>query len=636
MKQLDLKYFLFILAVFVCQFNKAQTVKYSPDPDWYKLYDVKFYYINLDVTDTSSYIKGFTRIDLDMLIHSDSLVFDFNPSLTVDSVYQNGQRIKTHYFSGNLMILKNSGMDTGSKQSVTVYYKGNANSGSFFSSFVNARDSYWNIPITWTLSEPFGAKVWFPCKQQLADKADSSWIFVTVPKGRKAGSTGVLTNISEVSGKQRFEWKSRFPIAYYLLSFTVADYYDYTYYTKLKGRTDSIRVQNYIYNRPGYLENYKREIDYTADFLKLYSDLFGLYPFYSEKYGHCVAPIGGGMEHQTMTTLTNFGFSLVCHELMHQWFGDMVTCSNWQDIWINEGFASYGEYLAYEFLQSKDAATGWLLSAQNRALNEPYGSVFVPAGLATDENRLFSSNLSYKKGAVIIHTLRYVINNDSLFFRAMRNYLNEFKFKTASGDDFRKSVEKTTGLNLADFFQQWYYGEGYPQFDISWKRSKDSVFFSIQQTPSSSKIDFFRTPVDIRLTGSSLDTIIRLNVNSNPFQASVKISGPVSNISFDPNYCLLKKVTNLNLLPDLPSIDDYFTVIPNPFKDNLQLYFKNETSKDDQLKIVNISGSVVYQTSLRKRKDLLIDTEYFKPGIYLLYVMHGSNKYVRKIVKPSI
>ncbi len=105
---------------------------------------------------------------------------------------------------------------------------------------------------------------------------------------------------------------------------------------------------------PHYFKQNKAAIDKTGDLILLYSDLFGDYPFANEKYGHCVAPFGGGMEHQTMTTLVNFSFLLVAHELAHQWFGDFVTCSTWQDIWINEGFASYAEYLANQYLKSQE------------------------------------------------------------------------------------------------------------------------------------------------------------------------------------------------------------------------------------------------------------------------------------------
>ncbi|MBA7534332.1 hypothetical protein ES705_26578 [subsurface metagenome] len=164
--------------------------------------------------------------------------------------------------------------------------------------------------VTYTLSEPYFSKGWFPCKQDLPDKADSAYIFLTVPDSLMAGSNGLLTNIKQLdNGFKRYEWKTYFPIAYYLLSLSVADYIDYSFMASTADG-DSVLVQNFIYNDSLYFKENKDDIDATAEMIELFSQKFGTYPFKQEKYGHCVAPMGGGMEHQTMTTLVNFGFNL--------------------------------------------------------------------------------------------------------------------------------------------------------------------------------------------------------------------------------------------------------------------------------------------------------------------------------------
>lgn len=613
------------------------TQVYQQEPAWYKTYDVKFYGLNLEVNDTSTFIKGNTLIKLLIREKTDTLVFDFNPSLTIDSIYIGSKKVNNFSFQKDLLILKPGFTQTVSLlEDVTIYYKGKVLTNSFFSSLSNETEVYWNIPVTWTLSESFGAKNWFPCKQQLSDKADSCWIFLTIPKGRKAGSNGVLTDTMEVNSKQvQYRWKSHYPVAYYLISFTVANYQDYSFYVKIPGKTDSLLVQNFVYNKPGYLENNKRNIDQTADFIKLYSKLLGLYPFYDEKYGHCVAPISGGMEHQTMTTLVNFNFGMVSHELGHQWFGDNTTCASWQDIWINEGFASYCEYLAYENLESVTAADSWLNDAQRSALRDTAGSVFVPAASAQDEFRIFSTNLSYKKGAVIIHMLRKVINNDSVFFHAIRSYLNEYRYTSATGENFKKVMEKETGKDFNQFFNQWYYGKGYPQFDISWKSTGDSILFSLSQVPSSRSITFFNTPFDLKIKGLDKDTVLRLVQNKNPQVFKIKYSGSVNNIEFDPEGWLLKKILTITRLPEIPSDDDYFKVNPNPFNDNLYLTFKELSSKDEKITIIGMNGVVVAETYARKKKEAVVGTSVLRPGIYLLVVSHGKNKYIRKLVKAN-
>ena len=145
----------------------------------------------------------------------------------------------------------------------------------------------------------------------------------------------------------RYEWKSRHPIDYYLISVSVAPYLEYLNYAHPPRPT--VPVVNYVYNQAA-LGNFQSEIDRTPGFIENYSALCGLYPFADEKYGHSMAPLGGGMEHQTMTTQDGFNFTLTAHELFHQWFGDNVTCGSWEDIWLNEGFASYGEYLSLQAL----------------------------------------------------------------------------------------------------------------------------------------------------------------------------------------------------------------------------------------------------------------------------------------------
>lgn len=629
------KLLIIILLIFFVR-NVNSQIQYSSEPPWYRTYDVKFYSINLDINDTSTFISGNTLINVEIKEATDSLVFEFNPQVTIDSVLVGKQKV-SHLFRSDLMVIRGLGkMNSGSKVDVSVHYKGNVGTSSFFSSVTTERNVYWNTSVTWTLSEPFGAKNWFPCKQQLTDKADSCWVFLTVPKGRKAGSNGLLTDTISIGKKVQYRWKTRYPIGYYLISFTVADYKDYSFYSRLNDPKDSVLVQNYIYNRAGFLESNKSGIDKTADFLKLYSKLFGEYPFKNEKYGHCVAPIGGGMEHQTMTTLVSFDYSLVAHELAHQWFGNNTTCATWQDIWVNEGFASYAEYLAYQNLGTKEEANSWMVSAQNRALRESEGSVFIPASDATNDSRIFSTNLSYKKGAVIIHMLRHQINNDSLFFLTLREFLRKYKNSTAKGDDFKNVAEQVTGIDLDKFFNQWYYGKGYPVFDVSWKTNNDTLLLNVKQTPSSKSMSFFATPFEIKVIGTGLDTTIRLEQISNPQLFRIKVSKPVNNVLFDPEKWLLKSVQSITQLPEIPSDDSLFEVKPNPFDSHLNVYFNGEPPKNGKISILALNGSVVYEALARKKKEIVINTSSMKPGTYLLVVTNGNEKYARKITKVNI
>jgi len=463
-------------------------------------YDVEFYFIDLEVSDTTTFIKGSATIKAKRKAEKlDRFVLELQNVYSVDSIRFQGNWIWdfTH-ISGLLSVHVPEVHQTDNLFTIQVFYHGQSTRTGFFAGISNAVSTSYNTRVTYTLSEPFQSSHWFPSKQNLYDKADSAWIFLTVDSTLTPGSNGVLTNISLLPrGKRRFEWKTRYPIAYYLLSFSVAKYKDYSFYVRLG--SDSMLVQNYIYDHPDILVNEKENIDKTAELLVLFSDKFGQYPYTREKYGHCMAPIGGGMENQTMTTLNIFKFGLVAHELAHQWFGNYVTCATWQDIWVNEGFATYCEYIALENLVSEDEARSFLKQVFARATNNPEGSVFLTEDESKVEWRIFNGELSYNKGAAILHMLRYELNNDELFFRILTKYITEFSDSIATGQDFIHIAEQETGLDLDWFLNQWYYGNGFPVFTGTWRQEYDNLIIETEQVGSSSLTPFFRTHLEYKI-----------------------------------------------------------------------------------------------------------------------------------------
>jgi hypothetical protein len=272
-----------------------------------------------------------------------------------------------------------------------------------------------------------------------------------------------------------------------------------------------------------------------------------LYPFYAEKYGHCQASIGGGMEHQTMTTLSSFGGTLVGHELGHQWFGDHVTCAKWNDIWINEGFATYSEQLLIEklpLLFSPTTASSNMLSLHNSVMSVANGSVYVPDASIYDENRIFSSRLTYNKGGAIIHNLRFEMQSDTLFFRSLKNFQQQFKDSVATAEDFKQVAQTTSGKDFTTFFNQWYYGEGYPTYNITYYRpTLDSVYLLLSETVSAPTVtSFFKGLLELTIKSLQGDTTVLVNVTNNNQLFKIKCNKTPNNITVDPNNWIINKV----------------------------------------------------------------------------------------------
>jgi aminopeptidase N len=594
-------------------------------------YDVSFYLLDLNISDSSTYIRGSVSIYVFLSDQSSHQVtLDMANILSTDSVRVNNSPAEFSHMNNKLTIDLPAMDITDSRQVLKVFYHGLGKNSGEVSGIFNKYNSAWNKQITWTLSEPFSALNWFPCKQSLIDKADSVYVFLSTDKGVKAGSNGLLTASVELpADRVRYEWKCRYPVDYYLISFAVCDYMDYSFFAKRGDRTDSILVQNYIYNDSTYFEQNKSSIDKTTELINLYTDLFGVYPFLSEKYGHCVAPAGGGMEHQTMTTLVNFSYLLVAHELSHQWFGDYVTCKTWQDIWINEGFASYAEYLANQYLISQTSAEGWMSRTHDFVKSVPGGCVFVPEESAEDEDRIFDSRLTYSKGAAIIHMIRQEVGNDELFFSILREFLQRYKNSNATGADFRDLLEEMTGKDFNLFFDQWYYGEGFPNLSINWSHKNDTLYISSLQTVSAST-PIFNLLLEYKITINNHDTVISHRQDSSFDNWRVYLPGEVSRLSIDPRHWLLMNVSNIN---QAISIDNqsHYLILPNPARDKITLRFA-EPVDTYMIYLSDTSGKILY-TEQSKSMRKTIDIEKLPKGMYFVIVNEKNLIYPARFIK---
>jgi len=597
-------------------------------------YDMKFQHLNLNLERTGKAVSGNVRsIAQVKSTILDTFGLELYSDLIIDSARVNGALITPIRNSHAVSFILPNTLQQNDFIDATIYYRGTAptlNGSAIGDGLNNGTSQSWGNQVTWSLSEPYSAYEWFPCKQQLQDKIDSVYVYVTTDPTNKVGSNGLLTAVVNVGNKKRYEWKSRHVIDYYLISVAIAKYVDYSIYAHPAGMSgDSILIQNYVYDNPATLTNFKSVIDQTDDLIEFFSDKFGLYPFADEKYGHAMAPFSGGMEHQTMSSMGFFNFELVAHELGHQWWGDNVTCKTWNDIFINEGFASYCEHLALEQF-NPTSAVSTMLQVHNNVMTQNGGSVYNPD--TVNVNRIFSSRLSYDKGSAIVHSLRFVINDDNLFFTALKNFQVQFANSTASILDFKSSVENTTGLNLTQFFNQWIFGEGYPTFTVRWNQVGSNFYLKNTETVSMSSITpLFITPLEFRLTRSTGDTIIKVFQDALVKDYSFNINGTISNVTTDPNNWILNKGTvtrDLNLVSIKENISTatFISLYPNPAKNTLNI--KNtisSASNNYDYSIYDVSGKLIlYGTTTQT-----IDISKIPNGMYFIQIKNEQGEMLK-------
>lgn len=472
--------------------------------------------------------------------------------MVVDSVLSGGQPVAWTHASGFIYITLNSGYNIDEEFEVTVFYHGKPTTGGFMGFYFGSHGA--GVPMISTLSEPYMAQSWWPCKDTPSDKADSATIRVTVDDYLYAVSNGILRDsIGNGDGTTTYIWHEGYPITTYLISLAITNYarFDRWYHYS---PTDSMPVRFYAY--PELLSSALLNWPVTVDQLEFYSDLFGEYPFLAEKYGMAHFTWGGAMEHQTVTSTTSgsFGFNqyLIAHELAHQWWGNLITCRNWNHIWMNEGFASYAEALWAEHL-------GGTVGYRNYMSGMQYwngGRIYIDD--TTSVGNIFSTRV-YDKGAWVLHMLRGIIGDED-FFELLRIYYShpQFAHKDVITEEFRDLAESVSGVDLHQFFEDWIYGYYYPKYAVSWMsefRTDNfyNVYVHIRQYQTTTP-QVFTMPVDLRLEGVGGTPVTRV-MNSKRDQDYVIISPTApTGVTIDPFSWILKAYINegytLNLVTE--------------------------------------------------------------------------------------
>ncbi|MPM21508.1 hypothetical protein SDC9_67952 [bioreactor metagenome] len=614
-------------------------------------YDVKQYILDLDISSTSATISGNVTINSVVTASSlDTFVVDLIDTLQlnqtymiVDSVFVEGSPNAYQHYDNLVVAPLSTPIAQNQPFSVKIYYHGKANqcAATFYNGIIVG--SYAGKVHTYSYSEPTWSKVWWPCKQDLRDKADSVTFMITTDSSNVAGSNGLLVSTENTApGKRKYTWKSNYPVDYYLISFAVGPFDEYITYAPLPGGADSVLIQTLLFSNVANYQDIIAAANKTRDLIYLYSGLLGDYPFKDEKYGYSVVE-SAAMENQTMCTIgynvmdtissgTSYYYWFTAHELGHQWFGDKVTCAQWNYIWLNEGFASYMEYIALQNLVSQSMADFWMENAHNEVVTQSGGSVYVPDSLVYQDYNIFDYRLQYKKGPSILHILRYEINNDSLFFAVMRNYLSEFAYSSATSEDFIQSAENTTGMDFTTFMNQWYYGSGYPVFNITTEQLNDTLIIRSEQTTSSALTPLFRTHFDLQLNFSSGDTLLRLFQNTNCDTFKIYMPEPVISYEFDPHFWLIQESSinaGITESGNCPSLSIY----PNPATENITIQLDNfETNQSYSIAIFSSDGRLLKSWESFS-PETYIDVRSLPAGFYLVKIENSDHCLVEKFLK---
>lgn len=567
-------------------------------------FDATYYHLTLGLTADPDYLTGTTRIEgraQGTTLHT--LALDLDDTMQVTTVRTPaGTPLAFSHADDVLTITLPAAVPAGEAVAVEVSYEGVPEQDGLgtFSFDALGRDQ----PIIWTLSQPYGARAWWPCKDHPSDKADSVRVTVTVPEGLRVGSNGLLRGEStDRDGRTTFDWHSGYPIATYLVSFAAGPYevLDQTY-----TRPDSLAahygalqlpILHYAYPGSGVLGGWQQ----VTDVFPVLEHWFGPYPFPEEKYGHAQFTFSGGMEHQTMSSMGSGWIGLVVHELAHQWYGDLITMATWPHLWLNEGFATYAELLYYEARPDAYAGTYEQVFELywDRARGAD-GTLIVQDTLSV--SNLFSNNRVYAKGGMVLHMLRHVLGEDA-FRTTLQTYAADttLRFGTARTADFQQVAEAVSGQDLATFFQQWVtQGTGYPVYDVGWSsavaESGYEVMVDITQTQTDlvSNVEVFEMPVTLLIqTAAGPERFTVLN-DRRTQRYTFSVAARPTGVVFDPDRALLRNdpvvATRLEAPPEAAATLRLDAVYPNPTRQALTIRLTVPEATPVRLALYDVLG----------------------------------------------
>lgn len=598
--------------------------------------DVNFYHLNVEIALDSAYIKGSVNYLVTSQIDGlTSLKLDLDSAFVVDSV---SFPASTYSFADNVLTINFlETYNIGDAFSFSIYYKGvPILAGGYKGLRYENHDG--NELIIASLSTPYLAHTWWPCKDGTEDKSDSTFIDIMIKDTTISSipvialSNGLLDTVITIGDKKKFCWKHRYPVVPYYVMVAISNY---KHFQQIYNGTDySFPIDYYVFE--SHLEAAQEGVLMIPEAIEFFTNTFGPYPFLQEKYAMTQLGYYGAIENQTNTITNNMSidwFYTSVHELAHQWFADMITCQTWNHGWLNEGFASYAEalfnefkfngyHLYMEYFGYYDAGTVYL-----EDVSDPY-NVFQP--------------IIYDKGAYVLHMLRGVLG-DSTFFDAIYAYANNesFKYKQATTEDFQLICENVSGEDLDYFFNQWIYDERFPIYYYNYEYNQFTGDLDVVIEQKQGVIgwrEVFVMPMEIGVEFvDGTDTIIDVLVDNGSENFTFALNKDVLYAEIDPNNWILKNaVWDPSITVGLNEVkQELFEVFPNPNSGTFSVSLSNGLAKPNfRLYVVDVNGKVYYNSLFKKNQEQTLEVKInnLTPGIYFLKLYGDNINYYRKIV----
>lgn len=527
--------------------------------------DVKKYTVFLEPNPFTGFLRGTCKLTFTLINEPPDDAIPLNlVHLAVDSVTSASGHWQFSQ-SDSLLFLKlpqNAVYDD--TQSVTISYHGyptNDGFGGYFSS----NGMVWTVGEGLYTNPPSMTRRWIPSVDRPSDKALLR-MRVRVPQGFRVGSNGLLRRIhANPDGTTDFIWEEDFPIATYLISIGAARFAEFQQ-TFVTSSGDSIPIFHFVYPKDSTAA--VEDVRHLPDMMRFFSEKFGPYPF--KKYGMLEAPMRGAMEHQTLTTMSDLLYTgdqryegVIAHELAHQWWGDCVTLTDWREIWLNEGFATYSDALYTEHAYGEKAFEEKMDQFASLYFKEDDTVGRFPI---YNPKQMWGSTV-YEKGAWVLHMLRGVVG-DSVFFDILKTYHAAFAYGNATIADFQRIAESVSGRNLKWFFQEWLFEAGYPVFRFQWQplpTLSDGVKVKLLLEQIQVQAPIFKMPVQIQFEFEDSTHVQTIWADQTKQEVDFIFRAAPKRVVLDPKHFVLKKLYDLSTL-NPPEEFRLLQSYPNPFQ----------------------------------------------------------------------